>query len=571
MPNIGRPSKGCKHCRERKVKCDQKRPTCSQCIRSGKECYGYRDALSMMFKDETAVVAKKAEKRYEALALQNPQTSSGSRERQLSDVGGSKGSPIIWTDTDTHSLRPYFPSASRYPTPESMTMEITSSVEDQAVGFFISNHVSQPTLIPRGQYEWVIEALNEPGCEEILRCSVHAASLAGLANSTKNSVIMAKAHAAYGSALRMTNNALRVKETAVKDTTLVSVIMLGMYENFVFHDNRSIQAWAKHMQGASAILNLRGKEQFESNTARRIFHQVYGLMMLVSLEAGQAVPDGMRELYDYCNPSSNYAIHGRQWTTRLTNFMHDAIDVNRDKESDPVTLVTRAISLDRELDSIKALIPKIWRYETIHLKQPSKYAYGTFYHVYTDSWIAQMWNNLRSCRMSLYRVIREQLWKGRACNPPLFSREEVEPQVAAAEKIIRTTIAAVCASVPQLTGMIIFLQWPAPTSGGPFAGSFPEVVNPDHARYQIHPPGTFLDPARPTGMHHLIWPLYAAGLSDLASNEMRQWVIQMLYFIALRIGTRQAVVLADSLKEMQKSAPLQSKTIEPILDFTFGT
>ena len=521
----------------------------------------------MMFKDETAVVAKKAEKRYEALAMQNLKPSLESGGRQLLEAGGSRASSILCMDADFHSPMPPVTSISRYPTPESMTREITPSIEDQAMGFFIANHVSQPTLVPRGQYEWVLEALHQPGCKEVLRSSVDAASLAALANSTKNPVIMAKAHAAYGSALRMTNSALRAKETAVKDSTLISVIMLGLYENFVFHDKRSIQAWAKHVQGASALLNLRGKEQFDSNTARRIFHQFYGIVMLVSLESGQAVPDGMRELYAYCNSSSDYAVHGRQWTTRLTHFLHDSIDLNRDKESDPVSMVTKATNLDRELDNIRALIPKIWQYETVRLEQPSPHAYGSFYHIYMDSWIAQMWNNLRLCRMHLYRIIREQLWKGRACVPPLFSLEEVQPQIAAAEQVIRTTAAAVCASAPQLTGMIVFSQWPTPKPGGSFAGSHAEVARLDDARYQIHAPGTFLDPGRPTGMHHLIWPLYAVGSSDLSSSEMRQWTIDMLYFIALRIGTRQAVVLADSLKEMQA---LQSGALQPLLNVTPG-
>lgn len=523
----------------------------------------------MMFKDETAVVAKKAEKKYEALAMQIPQQGSVSRRKQSPPLSSCEQSPIVWSDADFRTSDSYVPFD--YPSPESMTMEITPSIEDQAFGFFISNHVSMPTQVPRGQYEWVLEALNQPGCEQVLRDSVNAASLAGLANTTKNPVIMAKAHTAYGSALRMTNKALRAKETAVKDSTLISVIMLGLYENFVFHDKRSIQAWAKHVKGACALLNLRGKEQFDSNIGRRMFHNIFGIIMLVCLEADQAVPYGIQELYDHGNQTSDYAVHGRQWTTRLTTFMHNAINLNKDVKSDPITLVTTAVKLDRELDRIKALMPAIWRYETVQLQQPSEHAYGAFYHIYMDSWIAQMWNNLRSCRMYLYRVIREQLWKGSACKPPLFSKEEVAPQMEAAENVIRITIAAICASAPQLTGMIDFPRWPAPNAKGSGLGSQPEAPNTTDPRFLIHPPGTFLDPSKPTGMHHLIWPLYAAGTSDLSSSDMIQWVIDMLYYIALRIGTRQAVVLAESLKETQKSSPKQLKSFKPIVSVAFGT
>lgn len=524
----------------------------------------------MMFKDQTAVVAKKAEKRYEVLAQQHSLPGSDSREQQLSHASSSQTSPVTWTDAEIEPLTPRVLSISRYPTPESMTREITPSIEDQAMGFFISNHVSQPALVPRGQYEWLLEAISQPGCEEIVRSSANAASLAGLANSTKNPTIMAKARAAYGSALRMTNSALRVKQTAVKDSTLMSVIMLGLYESIAFPDTKSTQTWYKHVQGASALLVLRGTDQFKSNVARRIFHHFYGITILCSLESGEAVPDGMRDLYEFCNPTSDYAVQGRQWTTRLSLFMQDSIDLNRDKDSDPVTMVTKAINLDRELDGIKALIPKVWQYETVRLEQRSEFVHGSFYHIYMDPWIAQMWNNLRLCRMHLYRIIRQQLWEGRACNPPLFTEEEVAPQVTAAERVIRTTIAAICASVPQLTGMIIFPEWPIPKPRGSPARGQPAVAVQEDSRYQIHPPGTFLDPNRPTCMYHLSWPLYAAGSSDLSGSEMRQYAIDMLHFVALRIGTRQAVVLAEALKDMQRNTPPQSSPSEPVPSYAFG-
>jgi hypothetical protein len=242
MPNVGRPSKGCKNCRDRKVKvrktqlylrttnisiqCDQKRPSCSQCIRAGKECFGYRDPLSMMFKNESDVVAKKAEKRYEILAKQKSPSLSAKKEPISPETIISE----TWEfdhDWLSQSSSTQVVPHTRYPTPESMTREMVPSIEDQALGFFIGNYIAQPSLVPRGQFEWVTELLAQPVTEDILRHSVKAATLAGFANATKNHLIMKQAQEAYGSALRLTNNALSVKSTAVKDSTLISVIMLG--------------------------------------------------------------------------------------------------------------------------------------------------------------------------------------------------------------------------------------------------------------------------------------------------------------------------------------------------------
>ncbi|OAL49281.1 hypothetical protein IQ07DRAFT_512484 [Pyrenochaeta sp. DS3sAY3a] len=538
MPNVGRPSKGCKNCRDRKVKCDQKRPSCSQCIRAGKECHGYRDMLSMMFKNESDVVAKKAEKRYEALAKQKAPVIVPKREPQLVNPDTSALTTPVSKLKSNGSFNDHRASWSRYPTPESMTREIVPSIEEQAQGFFISNYVAHPSMVPRGQFEWVPELLARPHTEEILRASVNAASLAGLANTTKSPAIMQKAQTAYVNALRLTNSALRVKETAVQDSTLISVIMLGMYENMVFQDRQSIQAWAKHVAGACALLRLRGKEQFESDLARRIFHQFYGVVMLVALETGTTVHEGMHELYEAMHPTSDYDVHGRQWTTRVVNVMHDAINLNQDKHSDPVTMVNTAVAIDLELDRINALMPSIWHYETIVLDEPSDLQFGNSYHVYVDPWITQMWNHLRSCRMYLYKIMRENITKGcEDYDPPLFSLDEIQVQKKAAEDVMRTTAAGVVASVPQIAGMI----------------PYPKPRPPHKQDYRLQPPGTYLNSTRSTGLVHLIWPLYAVGASDLASYEMRQWCIEILHFAALRIGTRQAVVLADELKAIQRS------------------
>jgi hypothetical protein len=500
----------------------------------------------MMFKNESDVVAKKAEKRYEVLAKRKEPSSSSQRGASPPETT----SPETWdyrhystSSTTNTQMIPY----TRYPTPESMTRELVPSIEDQALGFFLGNYVGKPTIVPRGQFEWVTELLTQPVVDDILLQSVKATSLASLANATKSPRIMQQAQAAYGSTLRITNNALHNKETATKDSTLISVIMLAMYENFVIPDRQSMDVWAKHVDGACALLNLRGDEQFQSDLGRRLFHQFYGVVLLVALQTGRAVHRGMHDLYRAMTPKSDYSVHGRAWTTRLIDAMHDGIHLNQDKHTDPKTMVTKAVNIDREMDEIKALMTGIWTYEVVHLEQPSEFLHGSIYHIYLDPWIAQMWNNVNSCRMCLYKIIRENLAKGwTQYNPPLFLQHEYESIKIAAEATQRAISAAIVASVPQVLGMIPF---PDPTTAKRRASN-PRTNEPLPPR-QLLPPGTFSD-AR-TNVIHLIWPLYAAAQIDLVTPGMRQWAIDTLQYIALRIGTRQAVVLAEELKEIQRT------------------
>jgi hypothetical protein len=236
-------------------------------------------------------------------------------------------------------------------------------------------------------------------------------------------------------------------------------------------------------------------------------------------------------------------------TTKMVRFMHDAIELSGNTTSDPISMVSAATNLDKELDEIKAFMPNIWKYETIYLEQPAKHGYGYSYHIYLDPWLVQMWNNLRAVRLILHKVIRAEILKGLERWPPLFERDEAAAQIKASEKIIRTTSADICASIPQVTGQVPFPD--LPTTKPNVHTSCADVFDPQDPKFKPHPQGTFFNPFRPSGLHNLIWPLYAIGETSLCPRELREWVIEQLSFVTLMIGTRQAVVLANDLKERQ--------------------
>jgi hypothetical protein len=493
-----------------------------------------------MFKNESDTVAKKAEKRYGELAKRKASSTTSSKSP-------SPGSNVSSHASFGHTEMPQM-------TPESMVSEIIPSIENQAQGFFIANYVAQPAIVPRGQFEWIPKLLAQPDVEMVLSQTINAVSLAGFANAVKSPAIMRKAQAAYTSALNMTNSALRVEETAIKDSTLISVILLGTYENITYTAYQSISTWSKHVNGACALFNLRGREQFSTQIGRDIFQQFYSISLLSALQMGTRVHAGMHELYQALQPSSNYDVHGRAWTTRIVDVMHDMANLNTDTTSDPVYMVNAAMVIDQELDAIKILMPPIWHYQNYQLEEGSEYMYGKVYSVYVDPWITQMWNNLRACRLYLYKIIRTNIQKGcEDYSPPLFSADHIRSQKEAADRTLRATAIAIIASVPQITGMI----------------PFPSGPHTDLSNYTLHTPGTFLDPAKSPGMMHLIWPLYATCIFSFTPSSMRQWVIETLHFIARRIGSRQAVVLAEELKSLKSSVGSQVERLENTAELDF--
>ncbi|KAF2175423.1 hypothetical protein K469DRAFT_610743 [Zopfia rhizophila CBS 207.26] len=545
MPNVGKPSKGCLNCRERKVKCDQKRPSCSQCLRIQKQCHGYRDPLNMMFKNESDIVARKARIRYQELSRARMPKLPSRHRSQPSDPESTSSSsrPSTWEFSNQQILK-----RSSLSNLEELTWELIPSIEDQAIGFFFSNYVIPPTIVPRGQFDYLTELLNRPQTDRVLHTSVLAAGLAGLGNATKCPQIMKKAREEYVSALSMTNKALQSAQTAKKDSTLISVLMLGMYENFTYQTKRSLMSWTKHINGATALLKLRGTDQFYDSIGVRIFQQLYGTILLVCLQNRAEIPPDVSDLWEEYTQISDYTVSGKEWTRIMVRYMRHAIDLTKDS-SDSASIVATSLKLDKSLEDLKARIPDIWKYEIVPLKEPMDTVYGNFYHIYPDPWIAQMWNNLRSVRIVLHKVICEQLKRGSAQSPALFVSPEWNPQMKLSEALMMTAASDICASVPQITGQISFPDPPTSTPVSANTITLPELVDCHDPKYQLRTATKFTIPPRPTGMHHLIWPIYAAGEMEICPNDMRKWAIDRLYDLGLKLGTRQAIILAEDLKE----------------------
>ncbi|KAH7132495.1 hypothetical protein B0J11DRAFT_577408 [Dendryphion nanum] len=561
MPNVGKPSKGCKNCRDRKVKCDQKRPSCTQCVRISKECFGYRDPLSMMFKNESEVVARRAKIRYAELTKKSNQATTAAAaaaavESSPKPYHLDPNSPSSGSDSESSAeqlaLKTWLASQTRF-----VKKGIAPSLEDQAIGFFFSNYVQKPTFVPRGEFDFLSEMLDHPETKKIVHSSVAAAGLASLATSTKSPAVMKRAQEEYVKALSMTNKALQSTETALKDGTLVSVIMLGLYENFAFQSKGSLASWAKHVRGACTLLSMRGVDQLKHSLGRRIFQQFYGTVLLVALETRTPIPQDLCDIWETTTDMRDYSSFGKLWTTEMVRLIRRAIDLSQDNKSSPLTILAAASQLDTELQSLMAWIPNIWRYETKALRWPVDYVYGETYHIYTDPWILQMWNNLRACRLVLHGIILSSITKDANTNTtldaepvPVLSESQAHTQSSISKHIITTTVAEVCASAPQILGQIPF----------PDMESLSSQSDADLPTFNFHPypPGTFSNSSKTTYPHHLIWPLYAIGDSPLCPPDLREWCIRVLYYIALKIGTRQAVVLADDLK----SSGLRGKTTE---------
>lgn len=176
------------------LQCDQLKPSCRRCIRSGWTCPGYPPANEHIFRDQTAAVSKK---------LQMART-NGKAPRNLED--------------ESCRIR-----------------HVSPSLADRATAFFLSQYVvvvdtSGGGVPSRGNHEYLPDFLRHEKAAGVLVTIVQAAGLAALANAGASPVWRTEAYRLYGKALCQLQSALRDPVEVKSDHTLAAVMLMGMFE-----------------------------------------------------------------------------------------------------------------------------------------------------------------------------------------------------------------------------------------------------------------------------------------------------------------------------------------------------
>ena len=187
------------------TKCDTLRPSCSQCIRAGRICAGYRDPLLLLFRDET-------------------HNFTGHGPDRLSRKSGS----VI---VETPQASPEPEDCNLTFAPLSPVATFSESIESQATCYFLQNYVWDDSECSKGYLDYLPSLiLNTNSAGEALTDAVVSLGMVGLSNANRSSDIMVAARKKYSSALRATNRALSNLEEAKSDRALVTVMLLSLYE-----------------------------------------------------------------------------------------------------------------------------------------------------------------------------------------------------------------------------------------------------------------------------------------------------------------------------------------------------
>lgn len=191
------------------------KPSCSQCSRAGKACGGYRDQLDLKFRDESKDVACKVR-----IAKEKP------KEGPTPHLKSATATTALTLSHNRHLMAPNRLLEKATP----LLPPLYTTAHDQAVCFFFKTYVHEPVEFSRSVYNYLPTLCSNDVSHPALSSIITAIGLAGLSGYRKAPALMSAAGQGYDSALQSINVALYDPVSARSDQTLITVLLMGLYE-----------------------------------------------------------------------------------------------------------------------------------------------------------------------------------------------------------------------------------------------------------------------------------------------------------------------------------------------------
>ncbi|KKY32028.1 putative negative acting factor [Diaporthe ampelina] len=472
----------------------------------------------------------------------SPSTSSTSS----SPVAGPYPSPVSQAATPNSPKSPL-----SYQSQWSMEIPrcIGTPVGEQVYSYFLSNFVQGTSLRNHGYLDFLFPLLaNEPpGRDHPLPLAFSATAMIAFAARQKVPDLLPRAEATYLRALEATFQAIGDPKKARDNSTLACVTLLTTFEQLrpSRPSYQKAEAFGSHLDGAVALLKMRGKDVFQTVVGRKIFLILRSLLSPNApgrlLTRSPRPPQVSRSIC-YATPLEPDLYH-------LTDSFEQDPSQHRFAElslraADLRVHVERLLggwglghaplqhappreaveALLREADALEADyaahvsgLPIAWKGMTVRCMTRADpaimggIAYVGRVDAYIDMFICYILNWARAARL----YVRNTALRCRAWLLGPEGDYRAGPEYAASRALCEALIADIVASVPYVFG--------AARAGPAHAG-----------RYQ--PPslaGVFC-----------MWPVFAAASSDFASETQRTFMKRTLKYISDEMGIGQAAILA---------------------------
>lgn len=389
---------------------------------------------------------------------------------------------------------------------------LSAPMDYQGSGFFFHHYVTEDLTSPTSYANYLPALYNHESAYSALSDIISAIGMAGISNMQTDSKTMAWARRKQSDVLRSLNTSLQNPKTAKLDATLMTVMLLGLFELVTCASPQSLKAWTSHINGATAIAKVRGQNQVQTHIGRNIFTNLRSQVLVDCIQRRKIVPP---EIMEWSEAAKEHKI------TRASRRGTDLFPiiarlcylraVDEDAMAEDPALIAKAKFIDEDLVVWADAFPDFMRFKVVQAT-PSESICSNYYHTYPNTWIVSGWNLWRCSRILIHEVIMK--WLSRH---PTYNLT----QMRESEAVLREMNADICASVPFLFG-------------------------------ENHPGGSSTYVPRAAAGTNVLWPVYVAATMDTTSPSTRAWCIIQLEKLGKTMGIRQASSLAKVLKAQKE-------------------
>ncbi|GAB1313646.1 White-opaque regulator 1 [Madurella fahalii] len=522
----GKPSRGCRTCRARRIKCDEGKPTCKRCEKSKRECGGYRPEFEIVHRDQTgSTVRRMRNKAAAAAAKQQKQRGAGAHSFYL-----VQGQPAAQQQRSSPSPPPV----------------LTVPIAQRASCYFASNFILVPLHVganPHGFMEYLVPLIESEPAGSALRYAYNACAFALLGNRAKAdgfdlARLSLKEHTL---ALAQTHKALGHPAMASTDATLAAVLMLCLYESITAIGESRMLAWRSHIDGAIDLVKTRGREQLcRTKTGYLLFTAVRHHLVSRTLSSVLPLPLGADWWMSAGDTDSLFATCQR-FALKYTELRDGMTIIMVTAPRSPQTiarmheLAKRVQQTDRDLANWLMCVPDelrprtlCWLWEDdLGLTRGERYRDVEVFpgpvDVYPDFMTASAWNLGRISRLLLASLsIRITAY---ICGTVDY-RTAAEYETL--NRICESVISEIIASVPYHLGWHL--------SRKDLLGN-----EPGRSGFACGQEG----PYKALPSLFLIWSLTCIKNHDVSSEDQREWAKGRLKFIADHVGLKYAHIVRE--------------------------
>ncbi|KAJ5192820.1 hypothetical protein N7449_008962 [Penicillium cf. viridicatum] len=457
--------------------------------------------------------------------------------------------------------------------------------------FFLSHYVVRQSGPSSGFFDYVPAMLaQDDGGNDMLEGAILAVGFSGLARTTSQADLLTRSMMMYTRTMERVNLALADPQAARRDSTIVSVLVLALYE----FSKASIDGWKHHIEGATSLLNLRGRSQFSTSTGLQIFKDVFSELLTNCLRSGSPMPASLRmlrieaanaisvsdpywvacsgmvellDLYQHISPggysffpnssgASSSGLAGPSDSSNSPSTASGSSPASTSMLSGPLKganisiehlerYLSQAFEIDYRLESTFSKCSSEWQFTAKSNLSSNSYdptgSRRDVNHIYHDVWIASVWNSMRVCRILANHAISHLLLRGATTDSNWFFANNYADRLHQATQTIVRLRDEILASVPQLMG---YVTSPAQ-----------ELQLQQQKQAQQHE-SSKNNAGSAVGGYFACWVLLTVGCMHNLGHETRAWTVAQLRRISYQAGLAQADDFANFVESSNLRPPL---------------